>query len=318
MNASILSLPTRRVLRLSSAMFRISSLLLEIKPRINFISFLAPTVRSIVRVRGLIGIKIFQITPKHATFKICISAFLPILIFSFPTYADTLQNFVGRNLSELVEDPDFKTLTFLVHEVNSPKRNNEVLLQVPAEGSQLGTDRRVYLQVSKGLLVPDIRGLPKADAQEQLKAVGIGSAATSQRHPGVKKGIVATQIPEPGSRMDASLHIVFLNVSTSGKVEIPSIDYTEEGKIRKALAKHRLQPKFVYVSQNMGLYMGSYTCMYGSPFYFENPGHEYVTISPPSGTPVEVGTEVTITLTYQYYEPPDCKHDDAGQGGIIQ
>ena len=73
-----------------------------------------------------------------------------------------------------------------------------------------------------GLVVPDLHGRTQAEAEANLSAAGIGSEATRSSHFGVPSDIVADQIPEAGTRIDASRKIVFLLVA-DGTVEVPDL-----------------------------------------------------------------------------------------------
>ena len=149
--------------------------------------------------------------------------------------AEPLPDFVGLHLSEIKAMPEFADVTLEVVVVDSFERRGEVLLQIPSAGSEIGIDRMVYLKISDGLVVPDLHGRTQAEAEANLSAAGIGSEATRSSHIGVPSDIVADQIPEAGTRIDASRKIVFLLVA-DGIVEVPDLRELTHDEALKTLA----------------------------------------------------------------------------------
>ncbi len=66
-----------------------------------------------------------------------------------------------------------------------------------------------------GLVVPDLRGLPKAEAFAALDAIALRYTVTESDVNGVAAGIVAAQTPSPGSTITTAT-VVALTVSTGG------------------------------------------------------------------------------------------------------
>ena len=137
--------------------------------------------------------------------------------------AEPVPNFVGRHLSAVKAEAETKAIVLEIERVDSPEHRGEILLQIPGGGSEIGTNRRVFLRVSNGLIVPDSRGLSEKEAQAALTAAGIGSMSTQHAHPCVSKGIVADQVPEAGTRINAYSKIVFLDVSNDPRIKVPTI-----------------------------------------------------------------------------------------------
>ncbi len=245
---------------------------------------------------------------EHTAAPLLLSAFLLLFALPMSALASTLPNFEGRHFSEIVDNPESQGIHFETHEIDSPRRRGEVLLQIPAQGSQLGTKQRVYLQISGGTTVPDVRGFTQMDAETLLNGAEIASAAAHRPHPEIKKGLVANQIPEPGTRIDASLHMVFLDVSGIEHVVIPAITNTDKSSIIDTLQGSKLRVYFQDEDRRMGPYHGYYKCYGGTIWMPYDLGSEYITVSPPSNTRVPAGTEVTVTITNQIYDFPDCSY----------
>ena len=161
--------------------------------------------------------------------------------------SETLPDLVGRHLSEIKAMPALENVALEIQRVDSPTRRDVVLLQIPGVGSDISTDPRVYLKISNGLVVPDILGRSQADAESALHDAGMGSAATQRPHPLVPRDIVAVQIPEAGTRIDASREIVYLVVSD--EIEMPNLiglttDQALETVKESGLNGHLLPQKF--------------------------------------------------------------------------
>ena len=148
--------------------------------------------------------------------------------------ADAVPDLVGRHLSELATMPELRDVELEIQRVDSTARRGEILLQIPGANSAIGTGRLVYLKVSDGVVVPDVRGLAKPQAEEFLKESGIRFEVTQRPYEGVRNDLVAAQVPESGTRLDASRQVVFLIVS-DGTIMIPDLKNLTHGE-----AVHRL------------------------------------------------------------------------------
>ena len=237
-----------------------------------------------------------------------------VLAVPITPYAETLSNFVGRHLSEVKAEAEAKDIVLVTQRVDSPERRGEILLQIPGGGSEIGTNRMVFLEVSDGLIVPDLHDRSEAKVKAELNTAGIGSMSTRRRHPCVHKGIVADQIPEAGTRIDAYRNIVFLDVSDDSRVEVPDIPEAEEkhdDEIQEILKQSCLAGKIERDIISMGIYIGPYECLQGRPILFENPDFEGFTIEPDPGTLVDPRSQVVVFIKYHVYEPPRCPNQDA-------
>ena len=159
--------------------------------------------------------------------------------------ADTVPDLTGRHLSEIEIMPEIKDISLEIQKVDSTIRQSEVLLQIPGAGSKIGTGRRIYLKVSNGVLAPNLLGRTKSEAEATLKNSGIRFAITHRPDNGVRNNRIAAQIPEAGTRFDASQRIIFLIVS-DGKIVVPNLigeTYTEAINHLKRLGlKGRIEP----------------------------------------------------------------------------
>ena len=154
--------------------------------------------------------------------RITLSVLAFIVAMPATVSAETVPDLVGLHLSEIEAMPELAEVALEIHRVDSPTRYGEVLLQIPGAGSEIGTRRRIYLKVSNGVLVPHLHGRKQSEAEKKLTVAGIGFAVTQRAFPGVRKNLVAHQVPVGGWRIDASRQIVFLVVS-DGRIKIPNL-----------------------------------------------------------------------------------------------
>ena len=199
--------------------------------------------------------------------------------------AEPLPDLVGLHRSEIEVMPEFADVELVIQMVESFKRRGEVLLQIPSVGSEIGTGRMVYLRVSDGLVVPDLRGRMQEEAEAMLRAAGVGSKATRKRHLGVPSNVVAAQIPEAGTRIDASREIVFLLVSDDPGIEVPDLLGIENFEALKTLTALGLTgriepPNFKYdigsICTGTTLFSSRVTSSEPAPGSFVTPGTQII------------------------------------------
>ncbi|MDX1047331.1 PASTA domain-containing protein [Sinorhizobium medicae] len=145
-------------------------------------------------------------------------------LLSSSALAETFPSLLGRQLGEAEHLAKEAGLEVVVQKVDSLERRGKVLLQIPAGGTDVGTDRRIYLQASDGIVVPDLTAKPLADAQGALKSMGLASASSDRRHDGLVRGTVASQVPRPKERIDATRQIVFLDIVGGRYVAVPDVN----------------------------------------------------------------------------------------------
>ncbi|MBX5469642.1 MAG: PASTA domain-containing protein, partial [Thermoleophilaceae bacterium] len=105
-----------------------------------------------------------------------------------------------------------KRFTYTTNEVTSDEPKGRVVSQLPAAGTKVDEGSRVTLDVSKGPAkaeVPDVLGLPPADARRELAAAGLGvqvrekAVATEDQD-----GVVVLQRPAPQTRIQKGRTVV--------------------------------------------------------------------------------------------------------------
>ena len=156
--------------------------------------------------------------PDRRFWQMAFSVLAFILAMPATVSAETVPDLVGRHLSEIEAMPEVADVALEIQKVDSTTRQGEVLLQIPGGGSEIGTRRRIYLKVSNGVLVPDLHGRKKSEAETKLTVAGIGLAVTQRPFARVRKNLVAAQFPKAGTRIDASRQIIFLVVSKGTKI----------------------------------------------------------------------------------------------------
>ena len=154
--------------------------------------------------------------------KIAILLIPFIIAAPSPILADTVPDLMGRHLSEAESISEAEGFVLQVQKIDSTTTRDEVLLQIPAAGSKIGTARRIYIQVSNGVLVPDLRGLTKSQAETILKDLGIHFEVTYRPWTGVRNNLLAAHIPKAGERLDVARQTVFL-IMSRGTITIPSL-----------------------------------------------------------------------------------------------
>lgn len=153
-------------------------------------------------------------------------AALAVLWMADCAYADSLPSAV----------PELRTLDLASAEVlaaeagvelvvlrlEAPYRPGQVIDQIPGAGAVLGADRRVRIEVSDGRTIPNVLGLPHAEAEAELERLGIASETTQRPVEQVAAGLVGALIPSVGTRIDPTQHVVFVVVSELELVVIPA------------------------------------------------------------------------------------------------
>jgi beta-lactam-binding protein with PASTA domain len=153
-----------------------------------------------------------------------------------------------------------------------------VFAEKPGAGTQLGKGQAVTIFISSGRLgVPDVTGLPLADAQQKLEASGfkveIQRVASSR-----PKGIVLSQDPVAGVTA-ASGTTVKLTVSSGAKpVVVPRLVGQTQGAAVDSLTKLGLKPALQNVPS-------------------DKPAGTVVGQNPPAGKEVDKGSKVILNVS---------------------
>ncbi|MCF6110344.1 PASTA domain-containing protein [Mesorhizobium muleiense] len=156
--------------------------------------------------------------------------------------AESVPSLLGMQISEAEAAAGKSGVSLVVQKVDSLERRGKIILQVPEIGSEIGTGRQIFVRVSDGMPVPDLTGKSKADAEAALTKVGIGHEASDRRHDGLVRNTVAAQVPKPGSRVDASSEVVFLDIVGGRYVTVPDIAGQRLSDAMETLRKGELTP----------------------------------------------------------------------------
>ena len=87
-------------------------------------------------------------------------------------------------------------------ELNDSVKRGDVIDQFPPAGASVGVDSQVVVLVSAGpsahagpASLPDVVGLPEADATEAARTAGLQPEVVRDYHPNVAEGVVVAQLP---------------------------------------------------------------------------------------------------------------------------
>ncbi|UCI30800.1 PASTA domain-containing protein [Mesorhizobium sp. B4-1-4] len=174
-------------------------------------------------------------------------AYLSLLIISLAgtsemASAETVPSLLGMQMDEAKAAADKSGVSLVIQKVDSLERREKILLQVPGVGSEIGTDRQIYVRVSDGMPVPDLVGKPETDAEAVLKGLGIGHESSDRRHDGLVRHTVAGQTPNAGDRLDASSEVVFLDVVGGRYVAVPNVAGQSLSNAMAAIRNGELSP----------------------------------------------------------------------------
>ncbi|MGW7293901.1 Stk1 family PASTA domain-containing Ser/Thr kinase [Streptomyces xiamenensis] len=142
------------------------------------------------------------------------------------------------------------------HETVEP---GHVISTDPARGDRVRKNATVTLTVSQGppvATVPNLRGIPLADAKEQLTQAGLTPGTeTREFSTEVPRGSVISTDPAPGTekRPDAAVALV---VSRGAEIEVPEVIGTAEGTAMQQLTEAgfevEIAPERVFSEEESG------------------------------------------------------------------
>lgn len=162
-----------------------------------------------------------------------------------------------------------------------------VISQNPAAGSTVPINSSVILNVSLGVVVPDVTSQPFVTAQAQLQALGFQVQRVDQHSTTVPSESVISQDPSPGSTLSAGGAIT-LTVSLGSNVSLPSVVARAFANAQSQLQALGLQVQRVDQSSSA----------INSGFVISQ--------NPTAGTLVTIGSTVTLTVsTGQDFALPD-------------
>ncbi len=171
--------------------------------------------------------------------------------------------------------------------ISSTTAKGVVINQNPPAGATVPAGTTVALGVSLGVVVPDVTNQTIGDATAQLQAIGLQVQTVDQRSSTVQKGLVISQDQPPGSTVSSD-SMVTLTVSLGDKVLVPKVIEESVDEASKQLQDLGLQVNLTYQSSG-GINKGF-----------------VINQKPPAGTPVSLGSQVTLTVsTGQDFPMPD-------------
>lgn len=222
--------------------------------------------------------------------------------------AESAPDLVNLPIVEALEKAQSEGFELLIQRVDSSGQRDSVLMQIPAYGSEIGSQNLVYVRVSDGLVVPNVVGRIVDIARDELKAQGFAMEVTRVQKVGVSPNVVASQLPEAGTRIDASSEIIFAEVSSDIGIAVPSLVGLNVSAARETLSTlgltHKMEP-----SLKLG---GSGHPCSGITFY----SARVLSANPASGSYVRAGT--TITLNVERYVARTFPAEACSENGEIK
>jgi eukaryotic-like serine/threonine-protein kinase len=172
------------------------------------------------------------------------------------------------------------TLTIDAEAFSEDVERGLILSTDPAPGDGVKPAAPVGATVSKGperYEVPDVRGLPAAEASAELTSAQLATGPTRQVFDGdVPKGQVAATEPEIGSALRKGESVALLISKGPEPVEVPSLQGRKLAGAKSAL-------------QKVGL-----TASVSQRFSMKVPAGEVISVSPAPGTVVNAGSAVQL------------------------
>jgi serine/threonine-protein kinase len=203
-------------------------------------------------------------------------------------------NVVGRKeatASQILQDRGFEVNIERV--VNADVERDQVAAQDPRPNTTAPEGSTVTITVSSGpgeASVPDVAGLPQADAEDKVKAAGFKPKVEQVTSADVKKGLVVETSPSQGSLIERGSDVT-LRVSTGPEqVQVPDVVGETEDNARSAI-------------ESAGLRVGKVT---DKETVDEDPG-TVLEQSPAKGKSVAKGSAVKLTVAKA---PPDVTVPD--------
>jgi serine/threonine-protein kinase len=204
-----------------------------------------------------------------------------VLLKPFSPTQVTVPKVVGKSASRAtvaLEHDKFKVKT---HGVQSSKRPGTVVSQDPSAGTEVDEKSTVDLGVSSGpgqQLVPDVRNLPLKQALQQLNQAGFKVSQDLQPSLVIQKGLAIKTSPPKDTLADRGSDVRLLVSSGPPKVALPSVVGQDE-----AVARGTLEDLGLKVTRELE--------------FSDTTKGRVITQAPPSGSSVDKGSRVTITVS---------------------
>lgn len=220
--------------------------------------------------------------------------------------AEEAPDFVGQLIGIVAGEIEAADFDLVVERVDSPEAVGSILMQAPEPGQSVGPGRVLWLRVSDGVVMPDVRMRAVGDATLLLSELGASALVqvVSEEIDVTADTAVVDQFPEPGARFDAHLEAATLMVGWLLPEPLPDLAGVN---IRDATA--RLEALGLSASP-----MTDEEAPKGTPCKTPIVIHVTKGTDPPSGT--RIVTLKTVSVLYRhevvdYHEVP-CAQDGSG------
>ena len=177
---------------------------------------------------------------------------LALVVWSSSTVqAEPVQDYVGKQIGIASAQIEEFGWTLLGEAVASNAPIGQILAQAPEPGVDIPSGSTFFLRWSDGLEAPDLVGRQIEDAESITSSLGLavektfspqlgiqagvvdklriasslGLAVEKTFSPqlGIQAGVVASQVPKPGDKIDASKQVMFLTLSSDPGIAIPDV-----------------------------------------------------------------------------------------------
>ncbi|WP_455048895.1 Stk1 family PASTA domain-containing Ser/Thr kinase [Mitsuokella sp.] len=216
----------------------------------------------------------------------------------------TVPDVTGKQMTlarQILEDKKLRVNVAETYNADVPA--GQVVSQNPTAGSKVKEQRLVTIYVSKGgeeIEMPDLTGLSKADAEAQLKKMGLKLGSVYEKYSNEEAGTVIKQDPKAGTKISRgqTVDITVSKGKQSHKVSVPDVTGASLDNAKAAL-------------QSRGLRVGSI-----SKQESRQAAGTVISQSPASGE-VEEGTSVNLVIAApakQQVQKPEAKDPDKNTG----
>ncbi len=179
-----------------------------------------------------------------------------------------LPNYVGQELSSVVEDLTRRDLTYTVVEEQNDRFQDGVVHRTdPAARTVMPEGGRVQLFVNPTndtAVIPEVAGMTADEARQALEAAGFRVVDTViEQSNDVAEGLVIRTDPAEGQEVGVQDRITMFvagagaTASTEGGVEVPHLIGDSEASARQQLADAGLEVDVVYIEDNRQEWIGN-------------------------------------------------------------
>ena len=179
-----------------------------------------------------------------------------------------LPNYVGQELSSVVEDLTRRDLTYTVVEEQNDRFQDGVVHRTdPAARTVMPEGGRVQLFVNPTndtAVIPEVAGMTAEEARQALEAAGFRVVDTViEQSNDVAEGLVIRTDPAEGQEVGVQDRITMFvagagaTASTEGGVEVPHLIGDSEASARQQLADAGLEVDVVYIEDNRQEWIGN-------------------------------------------------------------